>query len=148
MKKNNNFSFDDLMSEIEEEIRTVLDTKVKNTIIGKAKESVQENVLDVYEPIYYKRRSNKSSLKGLKNKWESTTTKTSNSLNLKIKNIAKPFNTWEGVKLDEAIEYGTSTEQDAPIYKRPRPFIEPVQEELENTDIIEKILKENISYIK
>ena len=65
MKKNNNFSFDDLMSEIEEEIKTILGTKVKDIIIEKAKESVQQNVLDVYEPIYYKRRSNKGSIKGI-----------------------------------------------------------------------------------
>lgn len=143
----NNFDFNDLICEISNDIENTMKTKITDKIIEISEKSVQENVLDVYEPKVYKRRSGHNS-GGLKDTWKSEVTNNNDKISLKIKNDAKPINSKDGVDLDEIIEYGTSTEKDAPIYKRPRPFIEPVQEELENTDIIEKILKENISYIK
>ena len=143
----NNFDFNDLICEISNDIENTMKTKITDKIIEISEKSVQENVLDVYEPQYYKRRSGHNS-GGLKDTWKSEVTNNNDKISLKIKNDAKPINSKDGVDLDEMIEYGISTEKDAPIYKRPRPFIEPVQEELENTDIIEKILKENISYIK
>lgn len=57
----NNFDFNDLICEISNDIENTMKTKITDKIIEISEKSVQENVLDVYEPQYYKRRSGHNS---------------------------------------------------------------------------------------
>lgn len=136
----NYYDIDDLICEISNDIEDIAENEIKDKVIEMAQDSVQENVLDVYEPQYYKRRSGHNS-DGLKDTWKSEVTNNNNKISLKVTNIAKSKNSGFG-DLVENIEEGYGNKDKE--WNSPRAFIKPLQEEIENSDEIEKLLLKSL----
>lgn len=140
MAKKSYNNIDGLFADLEKDVEKIVNNTIKNKVIEMAQNSVQENVLDVYEPQYYKRRSGHN-LGGLKDTWESEVVKKNNFINLKIINNAKSKN--KGFdNLAENIEEGYGKQDKE--WNRPRPFIDKVQEKIDNGNEIENILEKEL----
>ena len=129
-----------LFADLEKDIEEIVSNPIKDKVIEMAQDSVQENVLDVYTPKVYKRRSGHNS-GGLKDTWVSDTIVNNDKITLTGKNSAKPINSEFG-DLAENIEEGY--EKKDKEWNRPRPFISKAQEKIDNSDIIENTLVEEL----
>lgn len=130
----------DLFADLEKDIEEIVNKSLKDKVIEMAQDSVQENVLDVYTPKIYKRRSGHNS-GGLKDAWISDININNNKIKLTVKNNAKPINSEFG-DLAENIEEGYGKQDKE--WNRPRPFIDKVQEKIDNGNEIENILEKEL----
>ena len=137
-KNYNNINY--LFADLEKDIEEIVTNPIKDKVIEMAQDSVQENVLDVYTPKVYKRRSGHNS-GGLKDTWVSDTIVNNDKITLTVKNSAKPINSEFG-DLAENIEEGYGKKDKE--WNRPRPFISKAQEKIDNSDIIEDTLLDEL----
>lgn len=150
MRKSKDFnSIEELVMYALSDMATVLKVDVVEEIKDIEKEKIQENVYDVYEPSRYERRYDNEGLRD-KNNIKGEVSIIGNEVLLEVTNdtlVSKDsFDSPQGTYLDEIIEYGMPPYRHP--YDKPRPFIQPTIEELEEKNIIEKILKSRLDYIK
>ena len=92
------------MNDIKNDISDIAENEIADKIIEMGEESVQRNVLDVYEPKYYKRRSGYNS-GGLKDTWKKEITKGNDYVDIDVTNLAQSKKSGFG-DLAENIEEG------------------------------------------
>ena len=142
-------NFDDvqtLMDYVYDKVRDVIFHEIYEFVMNKLFESIEKNVFAVYEPILYKRRSLNEESQGLLNDWLTLEGGSKENPIMIIENTATKV--WEesGRSLAELIEYGSPKSQ-GQIYLEPRPFIEPVMEELKASGDLERILQQSLDFL-
>ena len=139
-------TIDELMSYVYNQVEQVIFGQIYEFVMNKLFESIEENVFSVYEPILYKRRSLTEENEGLLNSWIVLQEGTKKNPIMIIENTATKV--WEdsGMSLAELIEYGSPQSQ-GQIYLEPRPFIEPVMEELKASGDLERILQQSLDFL-
>ena len=142
-------NFDDvqtLMDYVYDKVRDVIFHEIYEFVMNKLFESIEKNVFAVYEPILYERRSLNEESQGLLNDWLTLEGGSKESPIMIIENTATKV--WEesGRSLAELIEYGSPKSQGQP-WLEPRPFIEPVMEELKASGDLERILQQSLDFL-
>lgn len=149
MKENRDFkSIEEMVMYALSDIATVLKVDAVEEIKDIEERKIQENVYDVYESNYYKRREKQGGLLDRDNiNGEISIMGNEVLLNVTNDTLVSEFSydSSQGTYLDEIIEYGTGVKTP---YGEPRPFIQPTIEELEERSVIENILKSRLDYIK
>ena len=135
-----------LMDYVYDKVRDVIFHEIYEFVMNKLFESIEKNVFAVYEPILYERRSLNEESQGLLNDWLTLEGGSKENPIMIIENTATKV--WEdsGMSLAELIEYGSPNSQ-GQIYLEPRPFIEPVMEELKASGDLEKILQQSLDFL-
>ena len=144
----------DLYDDVEELLKS-LETDIEDTlmheVLDEVKEielrHVEEDVLDIYTPKIYERRS----MGGIDD--PDNIVGTVENMELEIENItpfASGYGTWNrGVGLAELINDGNSTSGFFYDYygefNRPRPFIDNTADEIERTDDVENALTKGLN---
>lgn len=139
-----------------EELMAYVKKDMANTIVKNSDEiedimldKIQKNVYDAYTPRTYDRRYDDGGLYDREN-IQVAAMPTGDGVDISITNNTIA-NGWDkGEYLDSIIELGAALDGDdyVPDYAKPRPFIEPTEEEITEKNVIQKILKENLNYIK
>ena len=142
-------NFDDvqtLMEYVYDQVEQVIFGQIYEFVMNKLFESIEKNVFSVYEPILYERRSLTEENEGLLNSWIVLQEGTKENPIMIIENTATKV--WEdsGMSLAELIEYGSPQSQGQP-WLEPRPFIEPVMEELKASGDLERILQQSLDFL-
>ena len=139
-------TIDELMSYVYDQVEQVIFGQIYEFVMNKLFESIEKNVFSVYEPVLYERRSLTEENEGLLNSWIVLQEGTKENPIMIIENTATKV--WEdsGMSLAELIEYGSPQSQ-GQIYLEPRPFIEPVMEELKASGDLEKILQQSLDFL-
>ena len=142
-------NFDDvqtLMDYVYDKVRDVIFHEIYEFVMNKLFESIEKNVFAVYEPILYERRSLNEESQGLLNDWLTLEGGSKENPIMIIENTATKV--WEdsGMSLAESIEYGSPQSQ-GQIWLEPRPFIEPVMEELRASGDLERILQQSLDFL-
>ena len=142
-------NFDDiqtLMDYVYDQVEQVLFGQIYEFVMNKLFESIEKNVFAVYEPILYERRSLNEESQGLLNDWLTLEGGSKENPIMIIENTATKV--WEesGRSLAELIEYGSPKSQGQP-WLEPRPFIEPVMEELKASGDLERILQQSLDFL-
>ena len=139
-------SIEELMNYVYDKVRDVIFHEIYEFVMNKLFESIEKNVFAVYEPILYERRSLNEESQGLLNDWLTLEGGSKENPIMIIENTATKV--WEesGRSLAELIEYG-SPNSEGQIYLEPRPFIEPVMEELKASGDLEKILQQSLDFL-
>ena len=142
-------NFDDvqtLMDYVYDKVRDVIFHEIYEFVMNKLFESIEKNVFAVYEPILYERRSLNEESQGLLNDWLTLEGGSKENPIMIIENTATKV--WEnsGYSLAELIEYGSPQSQ-GQIWLEPRPFIEPVMEELKASGDLERILQQSLDFL-
>ena len=142
-------NFDDiqtLMDYVYNQVEQVLFGQIYEFVMNKLFESIEKNVFAVYEPILYERRSLNEESQGLLNDWLTLEGGSKENPIMIIENTATKV--WEesGRSLAELIEYGSPKSQGQP-WLEPRPFIEPVMEELKASGDLERILQQSLDFL-
>ena len=139
-------TIDELMSYVYDQVEQVIFGQVYEFVMNKLFESIGKNVFSVYEPILYERRSLTEENEGLLNSWIVLQEGTKENPIMIIENTATKV--WEnsGYSLAELIEYGSPKSQGQP-WLEPRPFIEPVIEELKASGDLERILQQSLDFL-
>lgn len=142
-------NFDDvqtLMEYVYDQVEQVLFGQIYEFVMNKLFESIEKNVFAVYEPIVYERRSLNEESQGLLNDWLTLEGGSKENPIMIIENTATKV--WEnsGSSLAELIEYGSPKSQGQP-WLEPRPFIEPVMEELKASGDLERILQQSLDFL-
>ena len=139
-------TIDELMSYVYDQVEQVIFGQIYEFVMNKLFESIEKNVFSVYEPILYERRSLTEENEGLLNSWIVLQEGSKENPIMIIENTATKV--WEesGSSLAELIEYGSPNSQ-GQIYLEPRPFIEPVMEELKASGDLEKILQQSLDFL-
>ena len=139
-------SIEELMNYVYDKVRDVIFHEIYEFVMNKLFESIEKNVFAVYEPILYERRSLNEESQGLLNDWLTLEGGSKENPIMIIENTATKV--WEesGSSLAELIEYGSPNSQ-GQIYLEPRPFIEPVMEELKASGDLEKILQQSLDFL-
>ena len=142
-------NFDDvqtLMDYVYDKVRDVIFHEIYEFVMNKLFESIEKNVFAVYEPILYERRSLNEESQGLLNDWLTLEGGSKENPIMIIENTATKV--WEnsGYSLAELIEYGSPQSQ-GQIWLEPRPFIEPVMEELRASGDLERILQQSLDFL-
>ena len=142
-------NFDDvqtLMDYVYDKVRDVIFHEIYEFVMNKLFESIEKNVFTVYEPILYERRSLNEESQGLLNDWLTLEGGSKENPIMIIENTATKV--WEnsGYSLAELIEYGSPQSQ-GQIWLEPRPFIEPVMEELKASGDLERILQQSLDFL-
>ena len=142
-------NFDDvqtLMDYVYDKVRDVIFHEIYEFVMNKLFESIEQNVFAVYEPVLYERRSLNEESQGLLNDWLTLEGGSKENPIMIIENTATKV--WEesGRSLAELIEYGSPKSQ-GQIYLEPRPFIEPVMEELKASGDLERILQQSLDFL-
>ena len=142
-------NFDDiqtLMDYVYDQVEQVLFGQIYEFVMNKLFESIEKNVFAVYEPILYERRSLNEESQGLLNDWLTLEGGSKENPIMIIENTATKV--WEesGRSLAELIEYGSPKSQGQP-WLEPRPFIEPVIEELKASGDLERILQQSLDFL-
>ena len=145
MDKNFN-DVETLMEYVYDQVEQVLFGQIYEFVMNKLFESIEQNVFVVYEPILYERRSLNEESQGLLNDWLTLEGGSKENPIMIIENTATKV--WEesGRSLAELIEYGSPKSQ-GQIYLEPRPFIEPVMEELKASGDLERILQQSLDFL-
>ena len=145
MDKNFN-DVETLMEYVYDQVEQVLFGQIYEFVMNKLFESIEQNVFAVYEPILYERRSLNEESQGLLNDWLTLEGGSKENPIMIIENTATKV--WEnsGYSLAELIEYG-SPNSEGQIYLEPRPFIEPVMEELKASGDLERILQQSLDFL-
>ena len=139
-------TIDELMSYVYDQVEQVIFGQIYEFVMNKLFESIEKNVFAVYEPILYERRSLNEESQGLLNDWLTLEGGSKENPIMIIENTATKV--WEesGRSLAELIEYG-SPNSEGQIYLEPRPFIEPVMEELKASGDLERILQQSLDFL-
>ena len=142
-------NFDDvqtLMEYVYDQVEQVIFGQIYEFVMNKLFESIEKNVFSVYEPVLYTRRSLTEENEGLLNSWIVLQEGTKENPIMIIENTATKV--WEdsGMSLAELIEYGSPQSQ-GQIWLEPRPFIEPVMEELRASGDLERILQQSLDFL-
>ena len=139
-------TIDELMSYVYDQVEQVIFGQIYEFVMNKLFESVEKNVFSVYEPVLYTRRSLTEENEGLLNSWITLQAGTKENPIMIIENTATKV--WEnsGYSLAELIEYGSPQSQ-GQIWLEPRPFIEPVMEELKASGDLERILQQSLDFL-
>ena len=143
-------NFDDvqtLMDYVYDKVRDVIFHEIYEFVMNKLFESIEENVFGAYpSPILYQRRSLNEESQGLLNDWLTLEGGSKENPIMIIENTATKV--WEesGRSLAELIEYGSPKSQGQP-WLEPRPFIEPVIEELKASGDLERILQQSLDFL-
>lgn len=139
-------TIDELMSYVYDQVEQVIFGQIYGFVMNKLFESIEKNVFSVYEPVLYTRRSLTEENEGLLNSWITLQAGTKENPIMIIENTATKV--WEesGKTLAELIEYGSPQSQ-GQIWLEPRPFIEPVMEELKASGDLEKILQQSLDFL-
>ena len=139
-------TIDELMSYVYDQVEQVIFGQIYEFVMNKLFESIEKNVFSVYEPILYERRSLTEENEGLLNSWIVLQEGSKENPIMIIENTATKV--WEesGSSLAELIEYGSPNSQ-GQIYLEPRPFIEPVMEELKASGDLERILQQSLDFL-
>ena len=142
-------NFDDvqtLMDYVYDKVRDVIFHEIYEFVMNKLFESIEKNVFAVYEPILYERRSLNEESQGLLNDWLTLEGGSKENPTMIIEKTATKV--WEesGRSLAELIEYGSPKSQGQP-WLEPRPFIEPVMEELRASGDLERILQQSLDFL-
>ena len=139
-------TIDQLINYAYDQIEQVMETIIADFIEQKLRESVETRVFCLYSTVLYERRSLNSDNEGLLNCWNRQINKDGNTIRLIIENTATKV--WEdsGMSLAELIEYGSPQSQ-GQIWLEPRPFIEPVMEELRASGDLERILQQSLDFL-
>ena len=139
-------TIDQLMEYVYDQVEQVIFGQIYEFVMNKLFESIEKNVFSVYEPILYERRSLTEENEGLLNSWIVLQEGSKENPIMIIENTATKV--WEesGSSLAELIEYGSPNSQ-GQIYLEPRPFIEPVMEELKASGDLEKILQQSLDFL-
>lgn len=146
---------DSLWKYAQKEIKNVMKNEVVEVIKDVEQETIQEVVLDAYNPTYYDRRSEESNgEEGLisRSNMVANYDEGSNHIQINITNDTRgnmdyPNSTSDYI--DEIIEYGQSyTWKESEIYKAklPRPFTEITQKKIDDSDIVLKTVKNNVNF--
>ena len=145
MDKNFN-DVETLMEYVYDQVEQVLFGQIYEFVMNKLFESIEKNVFAVYEPILYERRSLNEESQGLLNDWLTLEGGSKENPIMIIENTATKV--WEdsGMSLAELIEYGSPQSQGQP-WLEPRPFIEPVIEELKASGDLERILQQSLDFL-
>ena len=135
-----------LMEYVYDQVEQVLFGQIYEFVMNKLFESIEQNVFAVYEPIVYERRSLNEESQGLLNDWLTLEGGSKENPIMIIENTATKV--WEnsGSSLAELIEYGSPKSQGQP-WLEPRPFIEPVMEELKASGDLERILQQSLDFL-
>lgn len=146
MAKDKNFdSIEQLVNYVNLEIKKCMIIDVANEIKEIGQENVQTNVLDVYEPKFYERRSDDNKDDSLKYSWDVLIEESMGDLILEVGSSAKPVDRKFG-DLGENIEEGYWG-KDKP-WTQPRPFIEPLQEQIDMAKTTENVLKDKLDFFE
>ena len=139
-------TIDELMSYVYNQVEQVMETIIADFIEQKLRESIETRVFEPYSPVLYERRSLNSDNEGLLNCWNRQIDGEGNTIRLIIENSATKV--WENSSssLAELIEYGSPQSQ-GQIWLEPRPFIEPVMEELKASGDLERILQQSLDFL-
>ena len=139
-------TIDELMSYVYDQVEQVIFGQIYEFVMNKLFESIEKNVFSVYEPILYERRSLTEENEGLLNSWIVLQEGSKENPIMIIENTATKV--WEnsGYSLAELIEYGSPQSQ-GQIWLEPRPFIEPVMEELKTSGDLERILQQSLDFL-
>ena len=139
-------SVEELMNYVYNQVEQVMETIIADFIEQKLRESIEVRVFESYSPVLYERRSLNSDNEGLLNCWNRQIDEEGNIIRLVIENTATKV--WEdsGMSLAELIEYGSPQSQ-GQIWLEPRPFIEPVMEELKASGDLERILQQSLDFL-
>ena len=139
-------TIDELMSYVYDQVEQVIFGQIYEFVMNKLFESIEKNVFSVYEPILYERRSLTEENEGLLNSWIVLQEGSKENPIMIIENTATKV--WEnsGYSLAELIEYGSPQSQ-GQIWLEPRPFIEPVMEELKASGDLERILQQSLDFL-
>ena len=139
-------TIDELMSYVYDQVEQVIFGQIYEFVMNKLFESIEKNVFSVYEPILYERRSLTEENEGLLNSWIVLQEGSKENPIMIIENTATKV--WEesGRSLAELIEYGSPKSQGQP-WLEPRPFIEPVMEELKASGDLERILQQSLDFL-
>ena len=139
-------TIDELMSYVYDQVEQVIFGQIYEFVMNKLFESIEKNVFSVYEPVLYERRSLTEENEGLLNSWIVLQEGTKENPIMIIENTATKV--WEdsGMSLAELIEYGSPQSQ-GQIWLEPRPFIEPVMEELKASGDLERILQQSLDFL-
>ena len=139
-------TIDELMSYVYDQVEQVIFGQIYEFVMNKLFESIEKNVFSVYEPVLYERRSLTEENEGLLNSWIVLQEGTKENPIMIIENTATKV--WEdsGMSLAELIEYGSPQSQ-GQIWLEPRPFIEPVMEELRASGDLERILQQSLDFL-
>ena len=139
-------TIDQLMSYVYDQVEQVIFGQIYEFVMNKLFESIEKNVFSVYEPVLYERRSLTEENEGLLNSWIVLQEGTKENPIMIIENTATKV--WEesGRSLAELIEYGSPKSQGQP-WLEPRPFIEPVMEELKASGDLERILQQSLDFL-
>ena len=145
MDKNFN-DVETLMEYVYDQVEQVLFGQIYEFVMNKLFESIEQNVFAVYTPILYERRSLSEESQGLLNDWLTLEGGSKENPIMIIENTATKV--WEesGRSLAELIEYGSPKSQGQP-WLEPRPFIEPVMEELRASGDLERILQQSLDFL-
>ena len=137
---------EELMDYAYEQVEQVIFGQIYEFVMNKLFESIEKNVFAVYEPILYERRSLNEESQGLLNDWLTLEGGSKENPIMIIENTATKV--WEesGRSLAELIEYGSPKSQGQP-WLEPRPFIEPVMEELKASGDLERILQQSLDFL-
>ena len=146
MTKDKNFdSIEQLVNYVNLEIKKCMIIDVANEIKEIGQENVQTNVLDVYEPKFYERRSDDNKDDSLKYSWDVLIEESMGDLILEVGSSAKPVDRKFG-DLGDNIEEGYGG-KDKP-WTQPRPFIEPLQEQIDMAKTTENVLKNKLDFFE
>ena len=139
-------TIDQLMEYVYDQVEQVIFGQIYEFVMNKLFESIEKNVFSVYEPVLYERRSLTEENEGLLNSWIVLQEGTKENPIMIIENTATKV--WEesGYSLAELIEYGSPKSQ-GQIWLEPRPFIEPVMEELRASGDLERILQQSLDFL-
>ena len=139
-------TIDQLMEYVYNQVEQVIFGQIYEFVMNKLFESIEKNVFSVYEPILYERRSLTEENEGLLNSWIVLQEGSKENPIMIIENTATKV--WEnsGYSLAELIEYGSPKSQGQP-WLEPRPFIEPVIEELKASGDLERILQQSLDFL-
>ena len=140
-------SIEELMNYVYDRVRDVIFHEIYEFVMNKLFESIEENVFGAYpSPILYQRRSLNEESQGLLNDWLTLEGGSKENPIMIIENTATKV--WEesGRSLAELIEYGSPKSQGQP-WLEPRPFIEPVMEELKASGDLERILQQSLDFL-
>ena len=138
---------DQLMNYVYDQVEQVIFGQIYEFVMNKLFESIEENVFGAYpSPILYQRRSLNEESQGLLNDWLTLESGSKENPIMIIENTATKV--WEesGRSLAELIEYGSPKSQGQP-WLEPRPFIEPVMEELKASGDLERILQQSLDFL-
>ena len=139
-------TIDQLMEYVYDQVEQVIFGQIYEFVMNKLFESIEKNVFSVYEPVLYERRSLTEENEGLLNSWIVLQEGSKENPIMIIENTATKV--WEnsGYSLAELIEYGSPQSQ-GQIWLEPRPFIEPVMEELRTSGDLERILQQSLDFL-